>query len=213
MLERQAEGIDKAKAEGKYKGRKATARMKAPEIVALFQAKQTVAEIVRTTGTASGSSVETTLNALDAFAIRLVGPLSGVLAAQSPFDTMSPFRCSGMQEENFGLETAWEPNTVYSRVVGDTEGVVGCLTVSLVVSPRVPASASCRNLCLIEPEVHTTTYLPVGSSVAYDGIAVAIRAVRRRNYNEKMVEALKTLCTHQFPVCGIGRLFSDQRHG
>ena len=29
MLERQAEGIDKAKAEGKYKGRKATARMKA----------------------------------------------------------------------------------------------------------------------------------------------------------------------------------------
>ena len=67
MLERQAEGIDKAKAEGKYKGRKATARMKAPEIVALFQTKQTVAEIVRTTGTASGSSVETTLNALDAF--------------------------------------------------------------------------------------------------------------------------------------------------
>ena len=30
MLERQAEGIDKAKAEGKYKGRKATARMKGP---------------------------------------------------------------------------------------------------------------------------------------------------------------------------------------
>ena len=55
MLERQAEGIDKAKAEGKYKGRKATARMKAPEIVALFQAKQTVAEIVRTTGVGRGS--------------------------------------------------------------------------------------------------------------------------------------------------------------
>jgi len=55
MLERQAEGIDKAKAEGKYKGRKATARMKAPEIVALFQEKQTVAEIVRTTGVGRGS--------------------------------------------------------------------------------------------------------------------------------------------------------------
>ena len=35
MLERQREGIAKAKAEGKYKGRKPTARAKATEIVAL----------------------------------------------------------------------------------------------------------------------------------------------------------------------------------
>ena len=55
MLERQAEGIEKAKAEGKYKGRKATARMKPLISVALFQAKQTVAEIVRTTGVGRGS--------------------------------------------------------------------------------------------------------------------------------------------------------------
>lgn len=35
MLERQREGIAKAKAEGKYKGRKPTARTKAPEIIRL----------------------------------------------------------------------------------------------------------------------------------------------------------------------------------
>lgn len=38
MLERQREGIAKAKAEGKYKGRKPTARAKAAEVVALSQA-------------------------------------------------------------------------------------------------------------------------------------------------------------------------------
>jgi DNA invertase Pin-like site-specific DNA recombinase len=32
MLERQREGIAKAKAEGKYKGRKPTARAKSPEV-------------------------------------------------------------------------------------------------------------------------------------------------------------------------------------
>jgi DNA invertase Pin-like site-specific DNA recombinase len=32
MLERQAEGIEKAKQEGKYKGRKATARAKATDV-------------------------------------------------------------------------------------------------------------------------------------------------------------------------------------
>ncbi len=35
MLERQREGIAKAKAEGKYKGRKPTARAKADEMLAL----------------------------------------------------------------------------------------------------------------------------------------------------------------------------------
>jgi DNA invertase Pin-like site-specific DNA recombinase len=35
MLERQREGIDKAKAEGKYKGRKPTARARAAEIATL----------------------------------------------------------------------------------------------------------------------------------------------------------------------------------
>jgi DNA invertase Pin-like site-specific DNA recombinase len=55
MLERQAEGIAKAKGEGKYKGRKPKARLKAPEIVALFQARHTVAEIVRQTGVGRGS--------------------------------------------------------------------------------------------------------------------------------------------------------------
>ena len=55
MLERQAEGIAKAKGEGRYKGRKPTARAKAAEVVALFEAKKTVAEIVRATGIGRGS--------------------------------------------------------------------------------------------------------------------------------------------------------------
>lgn len=38
MLERQREGIAKAKADGKYKGRKATARAKADDVVALKEA-------------------------------------------------------------------------------------------------------------------------------------------------------------------------------
>ncbi|HOQ42610.1 MAG TPA: recombinase family protein [Smithellaceae bacterium] len=47
MLERQAEGIEKAKQEGKYKGRKATARAKATEVRTLVKAgmaKQKIAE-------------------------------------------------------------------------------------------------------------------------------------------------------------------------
>ena len=47
MLERQAEGIEKAKQEGKYKGRKATARAKGTEVRALVKAgmaKQKIAE-------------------------------------------------------------------------------------------------------------------------------------------------------------------------
>lgn len=47
MLERQAEGIEKAKREGRYKGRKATARAKAPEVKELMKAglsKQRIAD-------------------------------------------------------------------------------------------------------------------------------------------------------------------------
>jgi DNA invertase Pin-like site-specific DNA recombinase len=55
MLERQREGIDKAKGEGRYKGRKPTARERAAEVVTLFQEKKTVAEIVRATGVGRGS--------------------------------------------------------------------------------------------------------------------------------------------------------------
>lgn len=47
MLERQAEGIEKAKQEGKYKGRKATARAKATEVRNLVKAgmaKQKIAD-------------------------------------------------------------------------------------------------------------------------------------------------------------------------
>jgi DNA invertase Pin-like site-specific DNA recombinase len=48
MLERQREGIAKAKAEGKYKGRKPTARVKAPDAVRLFREGKRVSEISRT---------------------------------------------------------------------------------------------------------------------------------------------------------------------
>jgi DNA invertase Pin-like site-specific DNA recombinase len=50
MLERQREGIAKAKAEGKYKGRKATARAKAAEIAALRADGVRPVEIARRLG-------------------------------------------------------------------------------------------------------------------------------------------------------------------
>ena len=50
MLERQREGVAKAKAEGKYKGRKPTARAKGQEVIAKFKADQRPAEIAKSLG-------------------------------------------------------------------------------------------------------------------------------------------------------------------
>ena len=50
MLERQREGIAKAKAEGKYRGRKPTARARASEITALHAQGVSVSEIARRLG-------------------------------------------------------------------------------------------------------------------------------------------------------------------
>jgi DNA invertase Pin-like site-specific DNA recombinase len=50
MLERQGEGIAKARAEGKYKGRAPTARAKSAEAVALFRAGKTKAAIAAELG-------------------------------------------------------------------------------------------------------------------------------------------------------------------
>jgi len=47
MLERQREGIAKAKAHGKYKGRKPTARAKADEIKALAADGVSLSDIAR----------------------------------------------------------------------------------------------------------------------------------------------------------------------
>lgn len=55
MLERQREGIAKAKAEGKYKGRKPTARAKAPQAVQLFHEGKQVAHIAKELGIGRGS--------------------------------------------------------------------------------------------------------------------------------------------------------------
>jgi DNA invertase Pin-like site-specific DNA recombinase len=55
MLERQREGIAKAKAEGKYKGRKPTARAKAKDAVEMFLAGKRVAHIAKDLGIGRGS--------------------------------------------------------------------------------------------------------------------------------------------------------------
>ena len=55
MLERQRAGVARAKAEGRYKGRKPTARAKAPEIKKLRSEGRTVPEIVVATGVSRAS--------------------------------------------------------------------------------------------------------------------------------------------------------------
>jgi len=55
MLERQREGIAKAKAEGKYKGRKPTARAMANDAVRLFREGKRVAHIAKELGIGRGS--------------------------------------------------------------------------------------------------------------------------------------------------------------
>jgi DNA invertase Pin-like site-specific DNA recombinase len=47
MKERQREGIAAAKSAGKYKGRKPTARAKAPEVVQLFQQGMSISEVAK----------------------------------------------------------------------------------------------------------------------------------------------------------------------
>jgi len=54
-LERQREGIAKAKAQGRYKGRKPTARAKAEDAVSLFRQGRKVAHIARELGIGRGS--------------------------------------------------------------------------------------------------------------------------------------------------------------
>ncbi|MDX1068973.1 DNA invertase Pin-like site-specific DNA recombinase [Sinorhizobium medicae] len=55
MKERQKEGIAKAKAEQKYKGRKPTARAKAGEAIELFRQGRSVSEIAKAVGIGRGS--------------------------------------------------------------------------------------------------------------------------------------------------------------
>ncbi|WP_322994104.1 recombinase family protein [Castellaniella sp.] len=55
MLERQREGIAKAKAEGKYAGRKPTARAKSAEVLALHVAGRSPTEIAKVVGIGRGS--------------------------------------------------------------------------------------------------------------------------------------------------------------
>ena len=55
MLERQREGIAKAKGEGRYKGRKPTARAKADEVRALKMSGRSMREIAEALGVSVGS--------------------------------------------------------------------------------------------------------------------------------------------------------------
>lgn len=57
MLERQREGIAKAKGEGKYKGRVPTARNRASEVLALREQGKTIQQIVEATGISRASVV------------------------------------------------------------------------------------------------------------------------------------------------------------
>lgn len=57
MLERQREGIAKAKGEGKYKGRAPTARARSAEVLALRNRGKTIAQIVEDTGISRASVV------------------------------------------------------------------------------------------------------------------------------------------------------------
>src|SRR5208283_4217090 len=50
MLERQREGVAKAKSEGKYKGRKPTARAKSEVVIAKFKADQRPSDIAKSVG-------------------------------------------------------------------------------------------------------------------------------------------------------------------
>ena len=50
MLERQREGVARAKTEGKYKGRKPTARAKSEEVISQFKADQRPTDIAKTVG-------------------------------------------------------------------------------------------------------------------------------------------------------------------
>jgi DNA invertase Pin-like site-specific DNA recombinase len=66
MLERQREGIAKAKAQGKYKGRKPTARAKAEDAVRLFRQGEKVAHIASALGIGRGSVYRAIENAGEA---------------------------------------------------------------------------------------------------------------------------------------------------
>ena len=55
MLERQREGIAKAKAEGRYKGSKPSARLKADQAVQMFRAGKRVAHIAKELSIGRGS--------------------------------------------------------------------------------------------------------------------------------------------------------------
>jgi DNA invertase Pin-like site-specific DNA recombinase len=66
MLERQREGIARAKAEGKYKGRKPTARVKATDAIRLFREGKRVSDIAKELCVARAS----VYRALDAVGLR-----------------------------------------------------------------------------------------------------------------------------------------------
>jgi DNA invertase Pin-like site-specific DNA recombinase len=70
MLERQREGIAKAKAKGLYLGRRPSARLKAAEAVKLFERTRNVSAVAKALGIGRGS----VYRALDAAGVRRVAP-------------------------------------------------------------------------------------------------------------------------------------------
>jgi DNA invertase Pin-like site-specific DNA recombinase len=80
MLERQREGIAKAKAENRYLGRRPSARLKADEAVKLFSEGRTVTQIANALGIGRGS----VYRALEACEITRVSAASGSIRRPSP---------------------------------------------------------------------------------------------------------------------------------
>jgi len=83
MLERQREGIAKAKAENRYMGRRPTARLKADEAVKLFKEGRTVTEIAKSLNIGRGQRLSGTGSAIRK------GSLKGHLTIRfyGPFET------------------------------------------------------------------------------------------------------------------------------
>lgn len=103
MLERQREGIAKAKAEGKYKGRKPTARARAPEVLALRAEGLSMDVIAARLGIGKGSVVR---------AIRNGGKLTAPISALADLANASdlPERTRWAEKARFregGEDLSW----------------------------------------------------------------------------------------------------------